>query len=194
MYPGAGSFVGNPGAGSFVGTPSYQPGMTTSYGGYGGGYGGYSGGYDAGTYGGMYGASAMPAAGSFVVNPSTQATAAHSSFSYNPTPSYGYGSYGGNYGGGSYGGGYGGMGGYGMGMGFGGFGGGYGGLAGMADMGMGYGMMGSGSGAGASYSAHDLHDAAAADPGVVVKTPAKGKRTRGVRNYGSTKAKYCGCC
>jgi hypothetical protein len=65
----------------------------------------------------------------------------------------------------------------------------------MADMGMGYAGIGAGS---SSYSpGNDLHAAAEADPGVVVKTPAaKGKRgkTRGVRNYGATKAKYCGCC
>jgi hypothetical protein len=74
-------------------------------------------------------------------------------------------------------------------MGYGGFGG-YGGLTGMADLGFGsYGMMGSGGAA-----APNVHDVAAADPGVVVKTPQKGKKTRAVRNYGASKPKYCGCC
>jgi hypothetical protein len=68
------------------------------------------------------------------------------------------------------------MGGYGMG--------GYG-LTGMADLGLGsYGMLGSSAGAGGSVPAgQNLHEAAAADPGVVIKTPAAGKKkTRGVRN------------
>jgi hypothetical protein len=75
------------------------------------------------------------------------------------------------------------------GMGYGGFGG-YG-LTGMADLGFGsgYGMMGS-----STMGGQDLHEAAAADPGVVVKTPQKKGKTRSVRNYGASKPKYCGCC